>query len=35
LIEIRQTDHFARWLRRLKDTRGRARIRVRLDRLAL
>jgi putative addiction module killer protein len=35
LIELRQTDHFERWLRKLKDVRARARIRVRLDRLAL
>lgn len=35
MIEIRQTDHFALWLRKLNDARARARIRVRLDRLAL
>ena len=35
MIEIRQTDQFALWLRKLKDARARARIRVRLDRLAL
>lgn len=35
MLEIRQTDHFAHWLHRLRDTRARARIRVRLDRLAL
>ena len=35
MIEIRQTEPFARWLQRLNDARARARIRVRIDRLAL
>jgi putative addiction module killer protein len=35
VIEIRQTPVFAAWLERLKDRNARARIQVRLDRLAL
>ena len=35
MIEIRQTLVFAAWLERLKDRNARARIQVRLDRLAL
>ena len=35
MIEIRQTPVFAAWLERLKDRNARARIQVRLDRLAL
>lgn len=35
MVEVRQTVVFARWLDRLKDRRGRARILVRLDRLKL
>jgi putative addiction module killer protein len=35
VIEIRQTAVFAAWLERLKDRNARARIQVRLDRLAL
>lgn len=35
MIEIRQTSVFAAWLERLKDRNARARIQVRLDRLAL
>jgi len=35
VVELRQTEEFARWLGRLRDTRARARIRIRLDRLAL
>lgn len=35
MVEIRQTLVFAAWLERLKDRNARARIQVRLDRLAL
>jgi len=35
VIEVRQTAVFASWLERLKDRQARARIQVRLDRLAL
>lgn len=35
MIEIRQTPAFAAWLERLNDRQARARIQVRLDRLAL
>lgn len=35
MIEVRQTVVFAKWLDRLKDRRGRARILARLDRLTL
>ena len=35
MVEIRQTLVFAAWLERLKDRDARARIQVRLDRLAL
>lgn len=35
MVEIRQTPVFATWLERLKDRRARARIQVRVDRLAL
>ena len=35
MVEIRQTLVFAAWLERLKDRQARARIQVRLDRLAL
>ncbi len=34
MIEIRKTDVFARWLDRLKDLRARARVQVRIERLA-
>lgn len=34
MVEIRQTDVFARWLRKLRDPKARARITSRLDRLA-
>jgi putative addiction module killer protein len=34
MIEIRQTEEFERWLARLKDTTARAKILVRLRRLA-
>lgn len=35
MIEIRQTSAFSSWLDRLNDRQARARIQVRLDRLAL
>ena len=35
MIEIRQTDVFARWLASLRDERARARINVRIRRLSL
>jgi putative addiction module killer protein len=35
LTEIRQTETFAAWFHRLRDRRARARIQVRIDRLAL
>ncbi len=35
MIEIRQTADFARWFGRLRDRRAKARIQVRLDRLAI
>jgi len=35
VIEIRQTETFAAWFRKLRDRRGRARIQVRIDRLSL
>jgi len=35
MIEIRQTDVFAKWLSGLKDHRARMKIAVRIDRLAL
>ena len=34
MIEIRKTDVFARWLDGLKDLRARARVQVRIERLA-
>lgn len=34
-MEIRQTDEFSDWLRKLKDRQARARIQVRIDRLEL
>lgn len=34
MIEIRKTDVFAKWLDRLTDIRARARILVRIERLA-
>lgn len=34
-MEIRQTDAFSAWLRKLKDRQARARIQVRIDRLEL
>jgi len=35
VIEIRQTETFAAWFRKLRDRRARARIQVRIDRLSL
>lgn len=35
MIEVIQTDEFARWLKRLKDAAARARILVRIQRLSL
>lgn len=35
MIEVRQTDHFARWFERLRDRQARARILVRVRRLSL
>ena len=34
MVAIRQTDEFANWLHALRDVRGRAKILVRIDRLA-
>ncbi len=34
MIEIRKTEHFAKWLDKLSDIRARARILVRIERLA-
>ena len=35
MIEVRQTDVYARWFRRLRDKRARARINARIRRLSL
>jgi putative addiction module killer protein len=35
LIEVRQTETFADWFRRLRDRQARARILVRIDRVSL
>ena len=35
MIEVRQTDLFANWLRKLRDEQARARIQVRIRRLSL
>lgn len=35
MIEVRQTEVFADWLRRLRDERARARIQIRVRRLSL
>jgi len=34
-IEVRQTEASAAWLRSMRDTRARARVQVRIDRLSL
>lgn len=34
MIEIRRTDVFDRWLRKLRDPNAKARIQIRIDRLA-
>jgi putative addiction module killer protein len=34
MIEIRKTEHFAKWIDSLQDIRARARIQVRIERLA-
>lgn len=34
VIDVRETDEFSRWLNRLKDVRARAKILVRIARLA-
>ena len=34
MFEIRKTEAFARWLDRLRDVRARARVQVRIERLA-
>ena len=35
LVEVRETDEYARWFRRLRDRRARARIDIRIRRLSL
>ena len=35
MAEVRQTEVFDRWFRKLRDHRARARIQIRIDRLAL
>lgn len=35
MVDVRQTETFARWFRKLRDRRAKARIQVRIDRLAL
>jgi putative addiction module killer protein len=35
VIEVRQTEAFAAWFKRLRDRQARARIQVRIDRLSL
>ena len=35
MVEVLQTDEFAKWLKRLKDAAARARILVRIQRLSL
>jgi putative component of toxin-antitoxin plasmid stabilization module len=34
MIEIRKTNHFAKWIDSLQDIRARARIQARIERLA-
>ena len=35
MIEVRKTEHFAKWIDGLQDIRGRARIQARIERLAM
>jgi putative addiction module killer protein len=35
MIEVRQTDLFANWLRKLRDEQARARVQIRIRRLSL
>jgi putative addiction module killer protein len=35
MVEVRQTETFSKWLRKLRDIRARARIQARIDRLEL
>ena len=35
MIEVRRTDEFAKWLKRLKDSDAKARINLRIRRIAL
>ena len=35
MIEVRKTEHFAKWIDNLHDIRGRARIQARIERLAM
>jgi putative addiction module killer protein len=35
MIEVRQTETFAAWFKQLRDRHARARVQVRIDRLAL
>jgi putative addiction module killer protein len=35
VIEVRQTAEFAKWIARLRDIRGRAKIAARIDRLSM
>lgn len=35
MIEVRETDEFSKWLRKLGDRQAKARIHVRIDRLRL
>jgi putative addiction module killer protein len=35
MIEVRQTDLFANWLRKLRDEQARARIQIRIRRISL
>jgi putative addiction module killer protein len=35
MIEVRETDEFSKWLRKLNDRQARARIHIRIDRLRL
>ena len=34
MLEIRETEEFSSWLRTLRDQRGKAKILIRIDRLA-